>query len=299
VSADVQSLPYRARFPGVAEPRAPHVAPAGQGRTKQAKRCPPTQRRRLLPRRWRMRRALPLAVALTAAVVFWAATDGGSHARRPGPIIPHLDQLLDRVGLGLSEIAVTGQQMVSDRAIYERLNLAGTRSIWTVDTDAVRRRLETLPWIEMAALKRIFPDRLLVEITERQPIAIWRDVSRAFAVGASGRVLGEVDQSRFPRLAVVFGRNAAKEAATIITGVRRLPELAARVALFERVAERRWTLHLKSGRRVLLPADGQSHALVSLMQGRKPSRLIDLDFEVLDLRIASQPAIEMRKRGSG
>ena len=165
-------------------------------------------------------------------------------------------------------------------------------------TNAARHRLETLPWFEKAALKRIFPVRLRVEIKEREPVAIWRDATRAFAVADDGRVLGAVEQSRFPRLPVVFGEKAAGDAANIIVEVRRLPELAAHVALFERVAERRWTLHLKSGRRILLPADGQAHALLSLLKGTKSNRLIDLDFEVLDLRIAARPAIEMRTRVS-
>ncbi len=295
MSADVQGLQFDAPFPRGAR-QAVAGAPVSPPRAKPARRLTSGKTRRLLPRRWRTRRALPFAIALTAAAVFWAATDGGSQARRPMPVIPHLDQLLERVGLGLTEIAVTGQKMVSDRAIYEQLHLAGTRSIWTIDTNAARHRLETLPWIEKAALKRIFPDRLLVEITEREPVAIWRDATRAFAVAGGGQVLGAVDQGRFPRLPVVFGVKAADDAAIIIGEVRRLPELAAQVALFERVAERRWTLHLKSGCRILLPADGQAHALLSLLKGAKPNRLIDLDFEVLDLRIAARPAIEMRTR---
>lgn len=297
MSADVQGLQFDAPVSGggrEAVVGARHSPP----HAKRARRRKAGKARRLLPRRWRKRRALPLAIAFTAAAVFWAATDGGSHARRPMPVIPHLDQLLERVGLGLSEIAVTGQKMVSDRAIYEQLHLAGMRSIWTIDTNAARHRLETLPWIEKAALKRIFPDRLRVEIKEREPVAIWRDATRAFAVADDGRVLGAVEQSRFPRLPVVFGEKAAGDAANIIVEVRRLPELAAHVALFERVAERRWTLHLKSGRRILLPADGQAHALLSLLKGTKSNRLIDLDFEVLDLRIAARPAIEMRTRVS-
>jgi cell division protein FtsQ len=297
VSADVQGLEFDFVRPGetghvaVPPPRAGRI-----GATPKRRRRRP---RRVLPRRWRTRRALPLAIGLVSAVAFWAATDGGAGARTPTSVVPHLDQLLERVGLGLSEIAVSGQQMVPDRAIYERLALSGTRSIWTIDTDAARRRLETVPWIEKASLKRIFPDRLLIEIKERQPVAIWRDANRAFAVGPEGGVLGEVDQTRFTRLPSVFGVKAASNAPSIIAIVRRVPELDARVALFERVAERRWTLHLKSGRRILLPADGEAHALLSLMKGPLGARLIDLDFEVLDLRVAASPAIEMRRGGRG
>jgi cell division protein FtsQ len=294
VSADVQGLEYDFVRPGETGHIGfvPATPPGSASRRRRPRRRPVA--RRILPRRWRTRRALPLAIALVSAIAFWAATDGGSLTRRPAPVIAHIDQLLARVGLGLSEITVTGQQMVSDRAIYDRLALSGTQSIWTVDTEAARRRLEMLPWIRKASLKRVFPDRLLVEITEHKPIAVWRDGARAFAVGANGSVLGEIEAARFARLPVIFGANAAEGAATIIDTVRRLPELNARVAIFQRVAQRRWTLLLKTGRRILLPAEGQAHALLTLLKGPEGGRLIDLDYELLDLRIPGAPAIEMR-----
>ena len=294
MSADVQGLEYDFVRPGETGPVGFVAAPAfpSTNRRPRPGRGPPA--RRILPRRWRTRRVLPLAIGFASAVAFWAATDGGSLARRPAPLVSHLDQFFARVGLGLSEITVNGQQIVSDRAVYDRLALSGTRSIWTIDTEAVRGRLEALPWIRKASLKRVFPDRLIVEISEHRPIAVWRDGTKAFAVGATGDVLGEIEASRFAQLPVIFGAEASHGAATIIDAVRRLPELNARVALFERVAQRRWTLHLKTGRRILLPADGQAHALLTLLKGPDGRRLIDLDFNTLDLRIATAPAIEMR-----
>jgi cell division protein FtsQ len=45
------------------------------------------------------------------------------------------------------------------------------RSIFAVPLDERRRRLLAIDWVEDAAVSRIWPNRLLVRITERQPVA--------------------------------------------------------------------------------------------------------------------------------
>ena len=300
MSADARGLEFEFVQPGEAVVNTRRV-PACSGATYRSGCLPsaarPSAARPALrfTRRLRTRRALPLLIGLLSALVFIVATDGGSLIRRPVPVIPHVDHFFERVGLGLSEIAFTGQQNVSDREIYARLALAGTRSIWMIDTDAARRRIEALPWVRSAALKRVFPDRLIVQITEWPPFVLWRDGTRTVAVGETGRVLGPVDPARFESLPVVYGANAAAAAPAVVRAVARLPALAPRVALYERVAERRWTLHLKSGQRIHLPSEGQSRALLMLVDGPAGSRLIDLDFQSVDLRIPDRPAIVLRE----
>jgi len=45
------------------------------------------------------------------------------------------------------------------------------RSIFAVPLDERRRRLLAIDWVEDAAVSRVWPNRLLVRITERQPVA--------------------------------------------------------------------------------------------------------------------------------
>ena len=47
-------------------------------------------------------------------------------------------------------------------------------SMLLVDLDEVKARLELLPWVEEASVGRVLPDRLVVDIKEREPAAIWQ-----------------------------------------------------------------------------------------------------------------------------
>lgn len=42
-----------------------------------------------------------------------------------------------------------------------------------VDVDAVRDSLESLPWVERVSVRRLWPDRLVIHVTEQQALARW------------------------------------------------------------------------------------------------------------------------------
>lgn len=42
-----------------------------------------------------------------------------------------------------------------------------------VDVDAVRSSLESLPWVQSASVRRAWPDKLVIRVTEQQALARW------------------------------------------------------------------------------------------------------------------------------
>jgi cell division protein FtsQ len=243
----------------------------------------------------KLRRLLPLAMALAAALVFAMLTEGGRSARQAAPLVSYLGTVLERIGLGLNEVTVSGQQMTRDSEIYDRLQLTVSRSIWLLDTKAARKRLEALPWVLKASLKRVFPDRLHIDIQERTPHSLWSDGRQTALLDMTGRILGAPLGKIEGNLPNIFGAGAQPHVDEILTLVKRLPALRDQVGVYEWTANRRWTLHLKSGQQILLPATGKSLALVQLTKGQPGQRLIDSSFQKLDLRIANQAAIEFRE----
>ena len=243
----------------------------------------------------RIRRFLPISVALMAALVFVTLTNGGRAARQTAPALSYVDAFFERIGLGLNEVVVTGQRMTLDRQIYEQLRLSGHRSIWLIDTEAARKRIEGLPWVKEASLKRVFPDRLQVVIQERSPTAIWSDGRQTVLIDNEGQTLGPASSSHVGNLPTIFGTGAAPHVNSILATTRRIPELSGRIGVFEWTANRRWTLHLTTGQRILLPEKGQALALLQMTKGPRGRRLIDTKFKTLDLRVASQASIQFIK----
>jgi cell division protein FtsQ len=71
------------------------------------------------------------------------------------------------------------------------------RSIFSAPLDERRRRLLAIDWVEDASVSRIWPDRLIVRIRERRPVAFVSFRSGVLLIDAHGVLLDPPAQSRF------------------------------------------------------------------------------------------------------
>ncbi len=208
--------------------------------------------------------------------------------------IPPASDIMQAVGLGLDQVAITGHRFTSDEAIFKALDLDKTRSLWAFDPKAARFKLEELPWVASAELMRVFPGQLDVRISEREPFALWRHDSREELIDKTGRVLQVVSPGSVTHLPVVAGEDAAREAENLMVLLVRYQPLANSFKWAERVNSRRWSLHLNTGGRIELPADGEALALSELEADGQLSTLLSGAPTIIDLRapgrIAMRPA---------
>lgn len=212
---------------------------------------------------------------MAGALAFAALTHWGSNARQVRPVIEEADRLAELAGLGVSQIFLTGHRMTSDRDIFDALDLAHARSLLRFDSIKARERIEKLPWIRQAAITRVFPDSISVEVTERKVFAVWHTSDRDVLIDATGRILGAAAPSAQAELPRVSGNGAASEAAKILGVVETFPDLHARLGEAIRVAGRRWTLRLTDGPDIHLPAGHEAEALTALASSSAATALLD------------------------
>jgi cell division protein FtsQ len=232
-----------------------------------------------------------LAAALAGALAFAILTDGGRSAREARPLIQELDRLAELAGFGLQQVSVTGHRFTPDADIFDAFDLANVRSLLRFDGAAVRARIERLPWVETASVTRVMPDQVRVHIVERMPFAVWQRGGRDMLIDATGRVLGPAADGSQWDLPRVAGEGAPAGAAEILALVGKDPELARRLAVVERIGERRWTLRLAGGPDIHLPAAGAVEALARLMAAHSEGRLLDPPTTVIDMRTGDRIAV--------
>jgi cell division protein FtsQ len=95
---------------------------------------------------------------------------------------------------GVRRVDVTGAQYV-DADVLARVeeSMRGT-SVFTVDLDSARRRIEGDPWVKSARLRWYLPDRVVIDIVERTPVAWFVGVdNRSRVLDMDGQVLAVED----------------------------------------------------------------------------------------------------------
>ena len=195
-----------------------------------------------------------------------------------------VDRLAILAGFSIESVSLSGQRYTPDGDIFDALGTTQGRSLVTFDSRGAKARIERLPWVRTATITRQLPDRLTVDIVERQPFAQWERDGMRLLIDETGRVLGRAAAGTWTALPLVAGEGAALDASVLITAFASHATLKGRLVRAERVGARRWTLHLKGGTEVLLPAEGAVEALVRLDQLQREQRLLERGIAVIDLR---------------
>ncbi|MFZ0951810.1 MAG: FtsQ-type POTRA domain-containing protein [Candidatus Sulfotelmatobacter sp.] len=110
-------------------------------------------------------------------------------------------------------IEVTGMQNVSKAQIMEVMGADIGRNIFFIPLAQQKAQLEQIPWVESASVMRFVPNRLVVEIHERTPVAFARVGPRMSLIDAGGTLMDLTPKHKyfFP---VILGMNPGEPLST-------------------------------------------------------------------------------------
>ncbi|MFM9943427.1 MAG: cell division protein FtsQ/DivIB [Hyphomicrobiaceae bacterium] len=237
-----------------------------------------------------------LLAGLAGVALFVGLSSFGRDVRMATPLAAQADHLLRTAGFTINEIAVSGHKLALDSDIYAALKLETESSILGYDVVAARRRIEDIAWVAEAQVVRVFPDKLRVLVTERKPVALWRQGEQQALVDSTGRILARVAKGSTPALPVIAGTGAPEAAAELLGALELYPAIARRIETATRVGQRRWSLALSDGTVVHLPEASAREALRRLTELDRRAGLLNRPSQVIDLRRQGLVAIGPQTR---
>ncbi|TJX62235.1 MAG: cell division protein FtsQ/DivIB, partial [Mesorhizobium sp.] len=215
------------------------------------------------------------SVAIMSSVLL--ASSGAYGAYLGGHADGIIQSITARTGFAVDQVKVVGNRQTSEIDILDRLELDGWTSLIGFDAEAARERIATLPWIEIAAVRKVYPHTLEVRVEEREPFALWQQGNSLSVIERDGQVIAPFSGGKQALLPLIIGTGAPATAPDFLAKVKRYPELAARVKGYIRVGERRWDLKLENGITVKLPEDGEDQAIAELVRMDRDNGLLTRD----------------------
>lgn len=88
----------------------------------------------------------------------------------------------------IASIEVKGNRFLSEGEVREMLGPAMGGNLISADLDGLRANLAASPWVGGAIVRRKLPDTLLVDVTERFPIAL-AETDQLYVMDASGELI--------------------------------------------------------------------------------------------------------------
>ncbi len=134
----------------------------------------------------------------------------------------------------IKEIDVKGCRRLSPDMIISMARMGDMPNIFTLNLNDIAKRLELNPWIENVDIRKIFPDRVVIQIEERRPVAIVH-LEKFYYIDSNGVIFSPVNEMDKFNLPILTGvRVDSLENGKILT-----EDLAIKAIEFLRVIERK------------------------------------------------------------
>lgn len=181
---------------------------------------------------------LALAVALLAGSIPWVSSTA-----------------LAAMDRDITGISVEGDlRGIAQADLEQRLKPWLGRSFFASDLEAVKASIEQEPWVDTAAVRRVWPGSLVVEVVEHQPVAFWNQGSLMTRKGAVISPESVASVGVLPQLT-----GPAERAEEVLETARLLSDQLAgddlRLAGLSQESRGAWTLKLDNGISVELGRD--------------------------------------------
>ena len=204
----------------------------------------------------------------------------------PSMLSKEFAELAARSGFEVKKVEVRGVERMDELQVYNIALGQVDRSMATLDLSELREGLMTLGWVRDARVSRRLPDTLVVDIVERQPVAVWQHDGRLNLIDVSGAVLETVRASAMPDLPLVIGPQANMHTPALDQLLGAAPALRPLLAGATWVGNRRWDLRFQSGETLALPEGEEqaADALVSFARMDGVNRLLGRGIIRFDMR---------------
>lgn len=192
-------------------------------------------------------------------------------------------------GFTVQNFLVEGREYSDADALMALINVRKGEPLFSFDPDSAKKLIEEITWVEKAHVERRLPDTIYIRLYERVPLALWRKPDGTLVlIDHEGKILTSENLERFADFVMVSGKGANKVAADLVAMLDTEPEMKKRLDVATWVEERRWTLHLKDGKTVLLPEKDKELALSKLMRKHEKEGVLDKAMTSIDARDPSR-----------
>ncbi len=238
-----------------------------------------------------------LQFALAAVVILGAGAFGairGNHVPQVAASIHEAGNALARTaGFNVVRVEARGLKTLTYDEILFQSGLTPGSTLLLVDAVYTRELLKRHPRIAEANVRKFYPDRLEIEIEERDAFARWQRDGKIQLIAKDGTVLGPSVDPNMMTLPLVVGKGAEKRATAFFELLEHFPSIKAETRAGVLIAERRWNIRLKNGIDVRLPEEDAAQALVRLVALDKEKKILTRDVGVIDLRAPDRVSVTL------
>lgn len=215
-----------------------------------------------------------------------------------GGVLPQVRQSLHDfkvnrlMGMGfvVKQVDVMGEGRLNEADVRAAIGIYPGEYFFGADLERAQLRTESLPWVDRAVVRRLWPNRIVVQLVETKPYALWQKNGQFSLVSATGEEITKLEDVRsLPEgLKTLIGLEAPLHAPSLQTALQAYPNIWTRTESLVHMRGGRWDIYLEGGIKVKLPETGIDAALLRLADLQARTQILDRHVAAIDLRLVDR-----------
>lgn len=186
----------------------------------------------------------------------------------------------------IREIELTGIKNSDENKIKKKLDEFKGKNIILISTKKLKETIKDFDFIREIKIKKIYPEKIKVEINELKPLAIFTNDNQMYLLLEAGKIIEYKEVSDRDSLTLVYGKGAEKNFYTLHASLEELGFNKELIKKFDYFDINRWDIVLKDDKIIKLPVDGYEESLKRFLSIYKKENFSN--FQVFDFRIKGQ-----------
>ena len=203
-------------------------------------------------------------------------------------------KVIERPEFMLNALSIEGASDNLNAEIREVLGLHFPVSSFDLDIADLRKRVLTLPPVEIAEARIKGGGILHIKVNEKTPALLLKEKIGFTVLSKQGEFIRSVSsREHFSGLPVIIGKGAENAAAQANAIFKEIYGKLDQVRGLVFVGQRRWNLIMASGQVVMLPEKNPEHAIQKIIILDEAEQILSRNISVFDLRLPSRITVRI------
>ena len=184
----------------------------------------------------------------------------------------------------VQEIKFENNKILKEFELIEDLSFLYNKSMIFLNSYEIKKKIEKKSFIKRLEVKKIYPNKLIIRIFEKEPIAILIDKNKKFFIGKKYDLIEYKKIPKYKNLPTIFGDQENFQ--SLITNLKKISFPVENIQKYFLLSSNRWDIQMKDKKIIKLPVKNYNLSLKNFLKINKNKNFDK--YKIFDYRLNNQ-----------
>ena len=184
----------------------------------------------------------------------------------------------------IKEILIENNKIIKDQELIKNLSFLYNENMIFLNSYEIKKKLGKNSFIKSVRIKKIYPEKIIVTIYEKDPIAILIDKEKKFFLGKKIDLIEYREILKFNSLPVIKGNKTSFQ--SLFHNLKKISFPIDEVHTFNLFGLNRWDIEMRDKKIIKLPAENYNQNLKNFLDIKKNKNFDK--YKIFDYRLKNQ-----------